>query len=256
MHGFSDSPTASPIGLIVYPAHGSSPPPELEGSNAQYMYSETDSIFYGDLLPYEDVYAQSPGHATPLIWETCTSTNGLGLTSSESPKSKPVLYGHHQALYYSNMIKDESTEDSAVCLSRASQSTSSSCDETGVDAQCIEFKDTLYRSHSNDEHEACRTDSPVQFEAPNPCSPGKGLRKGGNAYAGKTADEIDVEDEEIPYAQLIYKALMSVPSRTMILGEIYQYFRGNIPRFSKVRGKGWQNSIRHNLSMNGVCHPF
>ncbi|KAF8419923.1 hypothetical protein EV426DRAFT_614075 [Tirmania nivea] len=45
---------------------------------------------------------------------------------------------------------------------------------------------------------------------------------------------------------------MSVPSRTMILGEIYQYFRENIPRFSKMRGKGWQNSIRHNLSMNGA----
>ena len=73
-----------------------------------------------------------------------------------------------------------------------------------------------------------------------------------NASSAKRAEDIDVQDDEIPYAQLIYKALMSVPSKTMILSEIYRYFRENIPRFAKTRTKGWQNSIRHNLSMNGV----
>ena len=87
--------------------------------------------------------------------------------------------------------------------------------------------------------------------------PNKGrVRRSGSIYAGKPADEIDVEDEEIPYAQLIYKALMSVSTRTMVLSEIYQYFREKIPRFSKMRSKGWQNSIRHNLSMNGVSVPL
>jgi len=293
----SESPTVSPMSLMVYPARDSSPTPE--DSNAQYIYSETSSMFYGGgqwgdysltrmsnispMLLYEDAYAQSPENRHS-IWETPVPTNGPDLTYSESPISKPVLYGH-QVLSRDNtppymtcsqlrnkdldqdertashprpsdiMIKDEPTEDSAAYLSKTStsQSTSSSCDD--ADARCI--GGISYRSHDNDEHDTYRTDSPLQFEASNPCSPGKGLRKGGNApHAGKTADEIDVEDEEIPYAQLIYKALMSIPSRTMILGEIYQYFRENIPRFSKMRGKGWQNSIRHNLSMNGVCHPL
>lgn len=69
---------------------------------------------------------------------------------------------------------------------------------------------------------------------------------------GKTADDIDIEDKSLPYAQLIYMALMSAPSHKMVLSEIYHYFRREIPRFRKAKGKGWMNSIRHNLSMNGV----
>lgn len=55
-----------------------------------------------------------------------------------------------------------------------------------------------------------------------------------------------------PYAQLIYRAFMSRPNRSMTLQEIYQWFRENTDK-AKSEGKGWQNSIRHNLSMNGVC---
>ena len=79
-------------------------------------------------------------------------------------------------------------------------------------------------------------------------------QKRGNRYIGRTIEEID-DDDDLPYAQLIYKALMSVPDRQMILGEIYKYFQEKMPRFRNMQSKGWQNSIRHNLSMNGVCRP-
>lgn len=58
-----------------------------------------------------------------------------------------------------------------------------------------------------------------------------------------------------PYAQLIYRAFMSQPNKSMTLQEIYQWFRDNTDK-AKSAGKGWQNSIRHNLSMNGVGHSF
>lgn len=58
-----------------------------------------------------------------------------------------------------------------------------------------------------------------------------------------------------PYAQLIYRAFMSRPNKSMTLQEIYQWFRENTDK-SKSEGKGWQNSIRHNLSMNGVRDSF
>ncbi|KAJ4397349.1 hypothetical protein N0V93_001574 [Gnomoniopsis smithogilvyi] len=54
-----------------------------------------------------------------------------------------------------------------------------------------------------------------------------------------------------PYAQLIYRAFLSRPNKSMTLQEIYQWFRENTDK-SKSEGKGWQNSIRHNLSMNGA----
>lgn len=54
-----------------------------------------------------------------------------------------------------------------------------------------------------------------------------------------------------PYAKLIYKAFMSRPDYAMTLQDIYQWFRDNTSKAVNERG-GWQNSIRHNLSMNAV----
>lgn len=60
-------------------------------------------------------------------------------------------------------------------------------------------------------------------------------------------------DKEQPYAQLIYQALLQAPNNTMILRDIYDWFRRYTDKASASETKGWQNSIRHNLSMNGVC---
>ncbi|KAI1433922.1 hypothetical protein GGR50DRAFT_704954 [Xylaria sp. CBS 124048] len=54
-----------------------------------------------------------------------------------------------------------------------------------------------------------------------------------------------------PYARLIYRAFMSRETHSMTLQEIYQWFRENTDK-AKSESKGWQNSIRHNLSMNGA----
>ena len=54
-----------------------------------------------------------------------------------------------------------------------------------------------------------------------------------------------------PYAKLIYRALMNTPDKTMSLQDLYQWFRDNTIR-GKASSKGWQNSVRHNLSMNKV----
>lgn len=62
-----------------------------------------------------------------------------------------------------------------------------------------------------------------------------------------------------PYAQLIYRALKSVPGHSMVLKDIYEWFEKNTDKpQTSTSAKGWQNSIRHNLSMNGVrpIHPL
>lgn len=68
-----------------------------------------------------------------------------------------------------------------------------------------------------------------------------------------------VKQQTEPYAQLICKALKSKPDYTMTLQEIYEWFRENTDK-DQGGGKGWQNSIRHNLSMNAVrtilCSAF
>lgn len=62
-------------------------------------------------------------------------------------------------------------------------------------------------------------------------------------------------DKEQPYAQLIFHALMNAPEKTMVLRDIYEWFKQNTDKANGSETKGWQNSIRHNLSMNGVGIP-
>lgn len=59
-------------------------------------------------------------------------------------------------------------------------------------------------------------------------------------------------DKEQPYAQLIYQALLQADGHTMILRDIYDWFFKYTDKAAASETKGWQNSIRHNLSMNGV----
>ena len=67
-------------------------------------------------------------------------------------------------------------------------------------------------------------------------------------------DEDDASGDK-PYAQLIYDALLQAPSHRMMLREIYDWFQRNTKKVHDSSSNGWQNSIRHNLSMNQACLP-
>ena len=69
-----------------------------------------------------------------------------------------------------------------------------------------------------------------------------------------TNKEASVEDKlgDIPYAKLIYAALMDAPDHRMILRDIYRWIEHNTDKASDPSFTGWQNSVRHNLSMNQV----
>ncbi|OJD40494.1 forkhead domain-containing protein [Diplodia corticola] len=60
------------------------------------------------------------------------------------------------------------------------------------------------------------------------------------------------DDKNEPYAKLIYRALMERPDHTMVLRDIYDWFKRYTDKPKESNTKGWQNSIRHNLSMNGA----
>ena len=66
---------------------------------------------------------------------------------------------------------------------------------------------------------------------------------------GEMSDD-DCETSE-PYAKLIWRALLSAPGHGMVLKDIYDWFTKHTDK-GVEKTKGWQNSIRHNLSMNGV----
>jgi hypothetical protein len=54
------------------------------------------------------------------------------------------------------------------------------------------------------------------------------------------------------YAQLLYRCLKEAPNHTMALKEVYEWVRQHSQKARDSVGTGWQNSVRHNLSMNAV----
>ncbi|PTU25088.1 hypothetical protein P175DRAFT_0554338 [Aspergillus ochraceoroseus IBT 24754] len=67
---------------------------------------------------------------------------------------------------------------------------------------------------------------------------------------GPNLDEADDANADPPYSQLIYEALRTAPGKKLPLQGIYGWFEKNTAKGKDGNSKGWQNSIRHNLSMN------
>lgn len=64
--------------------------------------------------------------------------------------------------------------------------------------------------------------------------------------------EGEAEASDPCYAQLLYRCLQQATNHTMSLKELYTWVEQNSLKASDKGSKGWQNSVRHNLSMNAV----
>lgn len=65
-----------------------------------------------------------------------------------------------------------------------------------------------------------------------------------------TVDEARfLEKPPLSYIALIAKAILSSPTNKLNLAAIYKYIEDNFP-FYRNKGRGWRNSVRHNLSLN------
>ncbi|KAJ5774288.1 hypothetical protein N7457_009184 [Penicillium paradoxum] len=65
-----------------------------------------------------------------------------------------------------------------------------------------------------------------------------------------TGDHKEDRSSNQPYSSLIYDALKAAPGNKLPLQGIYSWFEANTDKGADPKAKGWQNSIRHNLSMN------
>ncbi|KAF2754992.1 hypothetical protein EJ05DRAFT_118443 [Pseudovirgaria hyperparasitica] len=73
-----------------------------------------------------------------------------------------------------------------------------------------------------------------------------------NRLSEEPKKDVAGQDKDEPYAKLIYRALIDAPDHQMVLRDIYEWFQLHTDKAQDADAKGWQNSIRHNLSMNGA----
>ena len=232
------------------PAELYSPPEQYSPSSAETMDSPYEPSNL-DRTPYvyqypQDLSCVDLAASCPRIHpdELDLSSFTVGEPDSEAYPPTSYLMDPHKHELYMNFARRQMIED---------------CSFGGREHEALEHLQVEHRCDPESAYVPIPTSAPPTTHTSSPntlikseSSSSEGSQRSESEALG--ADETDPEGNE-PYAKLIYRALLGAPGHRMVLKEIYEWFIDHTGKNKNPSQKGWQNSIRHNLSMNGVSGP-
>ena len=219
-------------------------------SQASIQWVETANLLADfDDQPEGDYYGYSPSSQSHENDEDLRQSQN----NAEIPRTWPLQY--EPRIAYENSMMSKNYKPSIYTINpimETPRSTSRQVSGFSYDAAQESSQDFARLTISRSVHDAVDA-ATVSFEKPPGCLMPSRESSNDSENCSRDMTVADIEDHgvEEPYAKLIYRALMSAPNHSMVLQEIYQWFRDNTVKGSSDT-KGWMNSIRHNLSMNAV----
>lgn len=209
---------------------------------------------------YEDISSDCPRKAgSGYPW----TDEGWPLLTSDSPSGTPSMLYHPQphTLRHPPFLHQVSHLPTSSFVQTSSQPHDQSLRTPRSLRNTISDKDAteVVRSHTKSSyapdqalHSQASSLAVRPEDSASMCNRLEGILENARIASpchGEMSDD-DCETSE-PYAKLIWRALLSAPGHGMVLRQIYEWFIKHTDKGDET-SKGWQNSIRHNLSMNGV----